>query len=56
MIELTLMLIAILSSFMICKWTMAMQFSFKYCVDPKVHKSEEEYKAIAVEVTIWPKL
>ena len=28
---------------------MAMQFSFEYCIDPKDHKSEEEYKAIAVE-------
>ena len=26
-----------------------MQFSFKYCIDPKYHKSEEEYEAIAVE-------
>ena len=26
-----------------------MQFSFNYCIDPKDHKSEEEYKAIAVE-------
>ena len=31
------------------KWTIAMQFSFEYCIDPKDHKSEEEYKAIAVE-------
>ena len=29
---------------------MAMQFSFKYCIDPKDYKSEEEYKAIAVWV------
>jgi hypothetical protein len=34
-----------------------MQFSFYYCIDPKDHKSEEEYKAIAVEsATIWSKL
>ena len=26
-----------------------MQFSFKYCIDPKDHKSEEEIKAIEVE-------
>ena len=32
-----------------------MQFSFKYCIDPKDHKSEEEYKAIAVEGAIWQK-
>ena len=25
-----------------------MQFSFEYCIDPKDHKSEEEYKANAV--------
>ena len=28
------------------KWTMAMQFSFEYCIDPKDHKSEEDIKAI----------
>ena len=56
MIELALTLRAIQSSFMVYKWTMAMQFSFKYCMDPKDHKSEEEYKAIAVEGAIWPKL
>ena len=56
MIELALTLRAIQSSFMVYKWTMAMQFSFKYCIDPKDHKSEEEYKAIAVEGAIWPKL
>ena len=33
-----------------------MQFSFEYCIDTKDHKSEEEYKAIAVEGAIWPKL
>ena len=27
---------------------MAIQFSFKYCIDPKVHKTEEDIKAIAV--------
>ena len=38
------------------KWTMAMQFSFEYCIDPKDHKSEEEIKAIAVEGAMRPKL
>ena len=38
---------------MVYKWTMAMQFSFKYGIDPKDHNSEEEYKAIAVEGAIW---
>ena len=56
MIELALMLRAIQSSFMVYEWTMAIQFSFKYCIDPKDHKSEEEYKTIAVEGAIWPKL
>ena len=46
---------AIQSSFMVYKWTMAMQFSFEYCIDPKDHKSEEEYKAIAVEGAMRPK-
>ena len=50
MIELALTLRAIQSSFMVYKWTLAMQFSFEYCIDPKDHKSEKEYKAIAVEV------
>ena len=49
MIEMALTLRAIQSSFMVYKWTMAMQFSFEYCIDPKDHKSEEEYKAIAAE-------
>ena len=44
------------SSFMVYKWTMAMQFSFKYCIDPKDHKSDEECKAIAVEGAISPKV
>ena len=35
---------------------MAIQFSFQYCIDPKDHKSWEDYKAIAVEGAIWPKL
>ena len=52
MIGLALTLRDIQSSFMIYKWTMAMQFSFKYCIDPKDRKSEEEYKAIAVEGAI----
>ena len=56
MIELALTLRASQSSFMVYKWTMAMQFSFKYCIDPKDHKSEKEYKAIPVEGAIWPKL
>ena len=56
MIELVLMLRAIQSSFMAYKLTMAMQLSFEYCIAPKYHKSEEEYKAIAVESEIWPKL
>ena len=49
MIELALMLRSIQSRFMVYKWTMATQFSFKYCIDPKDHKSEEKYKAITVE-------
>ena len=49
MIELALTLRAIQSSFMVYKWTMAMQFSFEYCIDPKDHKSEEDIKAIVVE-------
>ena len=42
MIELALMLRAFQSSFMVYKWTMTMQFSFEYCLDPKDHKYEEE--------------
>ena len=38
------------------KWTVAMQFSLEYCIDPKDHKSEEEYKEIAVEGANLPKL
>ena len=56
MIELALMLRAIQSSFMVYKWTMAMQFSFKYYIYLKDYKSEEEYNAIAAECAIWPKL
>ena len=56
MIELALTLRAIQSSLMVNKWTMAMQFLFQYCIDPKDHKSEEEIKAIAVEGAMWPKL
>ena len=33
-----------------------MQFSLQYCKDPKDRKPEEEDKAVAVEVAIWPKL
>ena len=40
MIEPVSTLRAIQSSFMVYKWTMAMQFSFEYCIDPKDHKSE----------------
>ena len=32
--------------------SMAMQFSLEYCIDPKVHRAEEDMKAIAVEVAI----
>ena len=56
MIELALTLRAIQSRFMVYKWTMAMQFSFEYCIDPKDHKSEEEIKAVAVEGAMRPKL
>ena len=56
MIELALTLRAIQSSFMVYKWTMAMQFSFEYCIDPKDHKSEVEIKAIADEGAMRPKL
>ena len=56
MIELTFAPKAIQSSFRVYKWIIAMQFSFEYCIDPKDHKSEEEYKTIAVEGAIWPKL
>ena len=56
MIELALTLRAIQSSFMVYKWTMAMQFLFEYCRDPKDHKSEEEIKAIEGEGAIRPKL
>ena len=56
MIELALTIRAIQSSLMAYKWTMGMQFSFEYCVDPKDNKSEEEIKAIAVEGAMRPKL
>ena len=56
MVELVLTLRAIQSSFMVYKWTIAMHLSFKNCLDPKDHKSKEEYKAVAVEGAIWPKL
>ena len=56
MIELALTLRAIQSSFMVYKWTMAMQFSFKYCINPKDHKSKEQIKAIADEGAMQPKL
>ena len=56
MIELALTLRAIQSSFMVYRWTMAMQFSFEYCIDPKEHKSEEEIKAIEDEGAMRPKL
>ena len=41
---------------MVYKWTMAMQLSFEYFIDPKDHKSEEEIKAIANEGALRPKL
>ena len=53
MIELLLKLRAIQSNFKIYKWTMAIQSSFEYWED---HKSEKEYKAIAVEAANWQKL
>ena len=56
MIEQALKLRAIQSSFMVYKWTMAMQFSFEHCIDPKDRKSEEEIKAIAVEGAMRPRL
>ena len=56
MIELALTLRAIQSSFMAYKWTMVMQLSFEYCIDPKYHKPEEDIKAIAVEGAMRPKL
>ena len=56
MIELAVMLIAIQSTFMVYKLSMAMQFSFEYSIVPKDCKSEEEFKTIAVEAAIWPKL
>ena len=52
MIELALTLRAIQTNFMVYKWTMTMQFSFEYCIDPNDHKSEEEYRAIALEGAI----
>ena len=33
-----------------------MQIPFDYCIDPKDQKTEEEYKAIAVQGAIWLKL
>ena len=54
MIELGLMLRAIQSSFMVYKWTMAMQFSFECSIDRKDHKSEDKYKTIVVDHAIWP--
>ena len=56
MIELALRLQAILSSFMVYKQTMAMQFSFECCINPKDHNSEEEIKAIAIEGAMQLKL
>ena len=56
MIELALRLRAIQSSFMVYKWTMVIQFSFEFCIDPKDHKSEEKIKAIAVEDAMRPKI
>ena len=56
MTGLALMLKTVQSGLLVYTWTMAMQFSFKYWIDPKDHKSEEKYKAIVVEGAIWPKL
>ena len=56
MIKLALTLRAIQSSFMVYKWTMAMQFSFEYYIDPKDYKSDKVIKAIAVEGAMRPKL
>ena len=56
MIEVVLTLRATQSSSMVYKQIMAMQFSFKYCIVPKDHKSGEEIKAISVEGAMRPKL
>ena len=56
MIKLALTLRALQRSFMVYKWTMAMQFSFDYCIVPKDHESEEEIKAMAVKCAMQPKL
>ena len=56
MIELVLTLTAIQCSFIVYKFTMDMHFLFEYYIDTNDHKSEKEYKAIAVEGAIWPKL
>ena len=56
MIELALTQRAIQSNFMVYKWTMAMQFSFEYCIDTQGPHSEEEIKAIAVEGAMRLKL
>ena len=55
MIEIALTLRAMQGNFMVYKWTMAIKFSFEYCIDPKDHKSEKDIKAIEVEGAIWPK-
>ena len=34
----------------------SMEFSFKYCIDPKDHKSKEEIKVIVSESAIGPML
>ena len=39
-------LVALLVLKDVYEWTMATQFSFEYCIDPKYHKSEEDIKAI----------
>ena len=56
MIELALTLTAIQSSFMVYKWTLAIQFSFEYYIDPKDHKFDKQYKLIAAKGAIWLKL
>ena len=52
MIELVLRLRAFQIRFVVYKWTMALQIPFEYCIGPKDYKSEEEFKALAVEGAI----
>ena len=50
--DLASMLRAFQFNFMVYKWTMVMEFSFKYCIDTKAHKSKEEIKVIVSESAI----